>query len=128
MKHLFTFLLLISAYVCHGAEPLTLVLQTNDNSIHTIDAANLKMTIADGNLIVGDKSFVLTDLVKMYFSGEVTAMSEIETSIVDGKIDIYTTSGIHVGSFNNIKDARAALSKGIYIISNGVKSFKTAIE
>lgn len=127
MKYLSTLLMLAVAFTVNAAEPLSLVLETNDGTQYSVDASGLKMTVADGQLLIGDKSFSLTSLSKMYFSGKMSDIEDVAKAMAQSPVTVYTLSGQSL-TFPDMTTARANLSKGIYIVTNGVESYKIAVE
>lgn len=98
--------------------------------------AALKLEVSEeGKLVAvspdGDISFTLTDLSKMYFS------DSDETSLTDGIIEskaeststeVFTVSGISLGKFSNMNEAKSALNTGIYIFKTNNKQLKISIQ
>ena len=128
MKHLFTLMMMAAAFNINAAEPLSLVLEATDGTQYAVDASGLKMTIADGQLLVGDKSFQLTALSKMYFSNKVSSsIEDVAAAMGQSPVTVYNLSGLST-TYPDMNTARASLSTGIYIVTNGVESYKIAVE
>lgn len=115
-----------------------LTFQTADGIAQSLPASQLTMTVADGQLTVssttGDKIFALASLAKMYFTE--TAAGSTVTKIdslpsADGRevnVEVYTPSGIYVGTYPSLSNAKGSLRSGIYVVKTGGQTFKTAVK
>lgn len=100
----------------------------------TKSALKLEVT-DDGKLAAispnGDMLFTLTDLTKMYFSDkDETALidSIIESKAESTSTEVFTVSGISLGKFSNMNEAKSALNTGIYIFKTNNKQLKISIQ
>ena len=93
---------------------------------------NLKLTFVNGQMVVDNgvesQTYDLSSLSKMFFSGN--AVDGIEETMIDSneEVDVFTVSGIGMGSFNNVDDAKKSLRRGVYIFKQGSKSNKISIK
>lgn len=110
-----------------------LAFQRGDGTVVSIGVESLGMTISDGYLYAvndqASKSFVVADLTRMYFSAEDTGTG-VPTSIDvlntedSGPAQVYTPSGVHVGTYSTLEAAKAAAKGGVYIIRQNGKTLK----
>ncbi|MCM1036019.1 MAG: hypothetical protein NC406_01670 [Bacteroides sp.] len=132
-KQIFTALALmaLSAPGMRSAEPLRLVFETTDGAVHTYSADALTMTIGNGMLTVANASQTdkldLNQLVKMYFTGEPTGITDTEAIADSGIADVFTTDGRYAGRFDSAREAAGTLSAGVYIIITGGNAYKICV-
>ncbi len=107
-----------------------LVFTTNDGKEQSFAVEDLTLTFSDGKLVASNgtttQTFSLADLAKMFFSENAT--DGIETLKVDGEVEVFTVSGIRMGQYASIADARRVLPQGKYIFKQGSKTNKIAIK
>ena len=91
---------------------------------------NLKITIADNNLVVtnadGTLQFPISSMAKMFFA-ETSGVGELPATD-GGEVVAYTTAGVRVGKFKDIEAARRSLAKGIYLFKTQGKTLKTVLD
>ena len=97
-----------------------LTFETTDGVKASVPVSSLPVTINLDNstLIIGNQSFVLADLSKMYFStqSETTGIQEISSATIDEAADIYDLQGHKV--------TKAQMKKGVYIVKTNSKTYK----
>ena len=97
-----------------------LTFETTDGVKASVPVSSLPVTINLDNstLIIGNQSFVLADLSKMYFStqSETTGIQEINSATIDEAADIYDLQGHKV--------TKAQMKKGVYIVKTNSKTYK----
>ena len=97
-----------------------LTFETTDGVKASVPVSSLPVTINLDNstLIIGNQSFVLADLSKMYFStqSETTGIQEINSATTDEAADIYDLQGHKV--------TKAQMKKGVYIVKTNSKTYK----
>lgn len=127
-----TFLLTIVS-IAGWAEDYTygyLVFTANDGKEQSFAVEDLTLTFSDGKLVASNGTttltFTLADLAKMYFSE--TTTDGIKTLNVDDDVEVFTVSGIRMGQYASIADARRVLQQGVYIFKQGSKTNKIAIK
>lgn len=113
--------------------PLFMAFLSTDGSICTMDAEGLEMTVAGGNLIVTNGTdsheFTLTDLSKMYFTGEAALKELLSDSEADQAVTVFTADGRAAGKFESAAKAVNSLPAGIYLVSTASgKNFKIAVK
>ena len=99
-----------------------------DNTEISVAADNLSINYSDNTLTLKsatvDQAIAVDKIKSMQFKSDLSGISELTTDSADGSATYYTTSGISVGSFASVEEARKSLPAGIYIVKNSVKSFK----
>lgn len=90
----------------------------------TITFNNGQMTVVNGN---ESHTITLSTLSKMYFSNT-TGISEAETTPGDNQVEVYATSGMLMGKYDSLDDAKAHLRTGVYIVKSNNKTFKIAVK
>lgn len=106
-----------------------LTLETANGEKTSVAVEQLTLTISDGKLTVGDKTFLLTDLSKMYFTTEnVTAIDSMESLAEDGTVEVFNLQGMQVGQFESLSAAHSSLQHGIYVFKTANKTFKVCIK
>ena len=109
-----------------------LVFTSQDGTEKAITVENLKMSFVDGQLVVDNgvesQTYSLTSLSKMFFS-ENTVDGIVET-VINGNedVDVFTVSGIWMGKFGNVDDAKKSLQRGVYVLKQGKTTSKIAIK
>lgn len=109
-----------------------LVFTTQDGTEKAIAVESLKLSFVNGQLVVdnGVESLTcsLTSLSKMFFS-ENTVDGIVET-VINGNedVDVFTVSGIWMGKFGNVDDAKKSLQRGVYVLKQGKTTSKIAIK
>jgi len=109
-----------------------LVFTTRDGTEKAITVENLKLSFVDGQLVVDNgvesQTYSLTSLSKMFFS-ESTVDGIVET-VINGNevVDVFTVSGIWMGKFGNVDDAKKSLQRGVYVLKQGKTTSKIAIK
>ena len=112
-----------------------LMFQTADGTTTAVASSNLTITFSDGKLIATDanngiQTFTLTDLSKMFFSAtaDVTGIEETEAEEDDEAVEVFTTTGISLGKFENMKEAQSKLERGIYVMKSKSRTLKIAVK
>lgn len=109
-----------------------LVFTSQDGTEKAITVENLKLSFVDGQLVVDNgvesQTYSLTSLSKMFFS-ENTVDGIVET-VINGNedVDVFTVSGIWMGKFGNVDDAKKSLQRGVYVLKQGKTTSKIAIK
>lgn len=109
-----------------------LVFTTQDGTEKAIAVESLKLSFVNGQLVVDNgvesQTYSLTSLSKMFFS-ENTVDGIVET-VINGNedVDVFTVSGIWMGKFENVDDAKKSLQRGVYVLKQGKTTSKIAIK
>ena len=97
-----------------------LTFETTDGAKISVSVSSLPVTINLDNstLAIGNETFALSDLSKMYFStqSETTGIQEINSATIDEAADIYDLQGHKV--------TKAQMKKGVYIVKTNSKTYK----
>lgn len=124
MKKLFLFLtFMIGALAVHAEENYTyLIFETTDGMKASVLASSLTITVSGNTLTVGERTFELSNLAKMYFSTteETTAIKEVTATEWDEAADIYDLNGHKV--------SRDMLQKGVYVIKSKKGTYKIVVK
>ncbi|MCI6555756.1 MAG: hypothetical protein MSA43_08920, partial [Prevotella sp.] len=107
-----------------------LTFEDNSGQLTSMTVTNLKITIADNNLVVtnadGTLQFPISSMAKMFFA-ETSGVGELPATD-GGEVVAYTTAGVRVGKFKDIEAARRSLAKGIYLFKTQGKTLKTVLD
>ena len=99
-----------------------LTFETTDGTKTSVDVSSLPVTINLDNstLTIGNQTFALADLSKMYFStqSETTGIETIDNGqwTMDNSAEFYDLQGHKV--------SKAQMKKGVYIVKTNRKTFK----
>ena len=120
-KIVLLFMTLVGGLTVQAEETYTyLTFETTDGVKASVPVSSLPVTINLDNstLIIGNQSFVLADLSKMYFStqSETTGIQEISSATIDEAADIYDLQGHKV--------TKAQMKKGVYIVKTNSNTYK----
>ncbi len=101
-----------------------------DGTVKSIPSANLEMTFTADSLIASDGvnsvEIPLTNLSKFYFSDSSTGIENLPVSA-----NLYSVSdlnGIDYGHYGSLDEMRGNLPKGVYVINNGIETFKIVVK
>ena len=103
-----------------------LTFETTDGSKTSVDVSSLPVTINLDNstLTIGNETFALADLSKMYFSmqSETTGIETIDNgqSTMDNSAEFYDLQGHKV--------TKAQMKKGVYIVKTNSKTYKIVVK
>ncbi len=102
-----------------------LTFETADGAKTSVALSSSQTVLAlnDGTLTVGNLSFSLADLSKMYFSTSdetATGIQELRVADLDDAADIYDLQGRKV--------AKAQMRKGIYVVKTSNGTYKVNVK
>ncbi len=101
-----------------------------DNTEMSVESEELSMTYQDGFLNLSsskvDKSIPVSQIKSMMFTSTPTGVSDIKTADSQ-EGDYYNLSGIKVGRFLTVEEAKKSLPSGIYIVKSDSKTFKVTL-
>ena len=89
-----------------------------------VSGTELQVTNADTSA-----SFLLTELSTMQFSTNgdtATALSNVLNA--DKPVELYTLTGMRLGSFDNLIQAARTLSTGTYLVTDGTNTQKIVVK
>ena len=130
MKKILLFVLLMIGTCASYADDYTypyLVFETADGTKTSVAVTDGTITIADGQLTMGGQTFSLSDLSKMYFSTTTTGIANVNVDD-NSFVDVYDLNGRKVLSNSQFSILNSQLSKGIYIVKSGSKTYKIAVK
>ena len=101
-----------------------LTFETTDGAKTSVDVSSQPVTINLDNstLTIGNQTFVLADLSKMYFSTSdetTTGIENISIETLDEVTDIYDLQGHKV--------TKAQMKKGVYIVKSNSRTYKMVV-
>lgn len=98
---------------------------TNTSGVATIlSVSGLTMHVNGTTLQVTNNSgtvdFTLTELAAMRFSNDPTALENVLAA--DQPVQVYSLTGVRLGSYGSLLQAAGNLGKGTYVITDGINS------
>lgn len=132
-----TLLIIAAAAVVETAQAYDypyLTLQKSDGTEQSVAVEQLKLTFSDGQMVLsnsdGTTTISLSDLSKMYFSTSATAGISTQISEVsdDSPVEVYTLSGMGLGSFESVAEAKKQLKAGIYVMKSKTRTLKITVK
>ena len=116
----------VCAVMAQAADYPYLVFTNTAGTNTALSVSNMTLTVNGSELTVtnaeGTQAFTLTDLAAMQFSqdGSVTAIE----NVLDGEksVDVYSVTGVGLGSFSNLREAAGVLPTGAYVIKQNGKA------
>ena len=119
-----TLLILVGTLTAQANEYTYLTFETTDGAKTSVDISSLPVTINLDNstLTIGNQTFALADLSKMYFStqSETTGIEEIISTTIDEDAVIYDLHGRKV--------TKAQMRRGIYVIKTKQGTHKVSVK
>ena len=111
-KKFLLFMALVGALTAQAGDYTYLTFETTDGAKTSVDVSSLPVTINLDNstLTIGNQTFALADLSKMYFStqSESTGIEEISSATIDDDAVIYDLLGRRV--------TKTQMRRGIYVM------------
>ena len=125
MKRIILLLTTLVGVLTAQAEDYTyLTFETSDGAKTSVDISSLPVTINLDNstLTIGDKTFALPNLSKMYFStqNETTGIQKVSVITLDEAIDIYDMHGRKVN--------KEQMRRGIYVMKTKQGTRKVSVK
>ena len=114
---------LVGALTAQAGDYTYLTFETADGAKTSVDVSSLPVTINLDNstLTIGNQTFALADLSKMYFStqSESTGIEEISSATIDDDAVIYDLLGRRV--------TKAQMRRGIYVMKTKQGTRKVSV-
>ena len=111
-KIVLSFMILVGTMTAQAEDYTYLTFETTDGTKTSVDVSSLPVTINLDNstLTIGNQTFALADLSKMYFStqSETTGIQEVSFISLDEETDIYDMHGRKV--------TKDQMRHGIYVM------------
>ena len=117
---------LVGVLTIQAADYTYLTFETTDGAKTSVDVSSLPVTINLDNetLTIGNQTFALADLSKMYFStqSETTGIETIDNGqwIIDNSAEFYDLQGHKV--------SKDQLRKGVYIVKTQSRTYKMIVK
>ena len=117
----------VCAVMAQAADYPYLVFTNTAGTTIVMNVSSLTMTVSGSSLQVtnsnGTETFALTDLVSMQFSAESSIATAIEQVLeADLPVEVFSVTGVQLGSFGSLREAARGLSAGAYVIKQGVNT------
>ena len=126
MKNLFLLLALGFAMMAHASTYNYLVFTNQAGSTTAFSVSNLTLKVNGSDLQVtndeGTVNLVLTELTSMQFSADKTITSVEDVLNADAPVQVYSVTGVLLGTYISLLEAGKSLQAGSYVISNGNQS------
>lgn len=112
----------MSTLSLHAEDYTYLTFETIDGAKTSVPATSLTLTISGTTLTVGDQSFTLSNLSKMYFSAsnETTGVNTLTLDDWNTVTDIYDLKGQKI--------SKSEMKNGVYIVKTQKGTFKVAVK
>ena len=127
MRKIVLVLAVCCAMMAQAATYSYLVFTNTSGTTTAFEVSNLTLTVSGSNLQVtndeGTVNLVLTELATMQFSTSADSITAIE-NVLDGDqpVQVFSMSGVSLGTFGSLVEAAQHLHAGAYVISNGKNS------
>lgn len=123
-KILLLLTILVGTLTAQAGDYTYLTFESTDGAKVSVDVSSLPVTINLDNstLTIGNQTFVLADLSKMYFSTSdetTTGIKEITSATLDEATDIYELQGHKV--------TKEQMKKGVYIVKTNNRTYKMVV-
>ncbi|MCR5578251.1 MAG: hypothetical protein K6F74_03410 [Prevotella sp.] len=123
-KILLLLTILVGTLTAQAGDYTYLTFESTDGAKVSVDVSSLPVTINLDNstLTIGNQTFVLADLSKMYFSTSdetTTGIKEITSATLDEATDIYDLQGHKV--------TKEQMKKGVYIVKTNNRTYKMVV-
>lgn len=134
MKKIALFIVsVVYAFVLQAADYPYLVFTNTAGSTTLLSVSNMTLNAIGTTLDVsnadGTTSFTLTDLANMQFSKDGSTVTAVENVLdADKAIEVFSLSGMRLGSYENLMKAVTTLKSGVYVISDGKNSQKVVVK
>ena len=112
----------MSTLSLHAEDYTYLTFETIDGAKTSVPATSLTLTISGTTLTVGEQSFTLSNLSKMYFSAsnETTGVNTLTLDDWNTVTDIYDLKGQKI--------SKSEMKNGVYIVRTQKGTFKVAVK
>ena len=104
-----------------------LIVQRNDGTQQAFTSSGLTITFSGANATFGTTTYSLSELDKMFFSATTTAIRDIQ-QCEDRFVEVYTTAGVHLGTYAGEVAMKASLPKGIYVVKGHGRTYKVTVK
>ena len=128
MKRLCLFLaVMLTVCMAQAADYPYLVFTNTGGTTTILSVENLTLSVSGSTLQVtnadGTNSFALTDLTNMQFSKDGSTVTALENVLqADQAVEVFTVSGVRLGTYNSLAQAVKNLHSGAYIIKQNTNA------
>lgn len=102
-----------------------------DGTQKALNVDRLTLDIVDGKLVLANSlethQIPLAELARMNFVSDLQGVDRLESDASEQAVEVFTLSGVSLGSFADSEAARRALGSGIYIVKQGPRVAKLAV-
>lgn len=132
-KKLLTLSLACLPFVAANADTYPyLSFETQDGTTRSVSVESLAITFSDGKLLAsnGTDSYEISvaSLSRMYFSTDnLTGISTVKSGETSGNMEVYSLSGVRIGTFASAEALRSGVSAGVYIVKSNGKTLKVTV-
>lgn len=123
---------LFFAAFLHAESQLHLVFETTNGAKIPFNAKNLTMNVNGADLdVTNDETsakLTLSELTKMYFSTDISAINSPEITPKSESVEIFSLSGISLGKNISIEEAKKNLSTGVYLFKSESGTTKSSVK
>lgn len=125
--------MVVCALVAWATDYPFLVFTNTSGTTTVISVSSLTMTVSGSSLQVtnaeGTETFTLTELRNMQFSTNGDTITALENALdADKTVDVFSVTGVRLGSYENLIKAVTTLKSGVYVISDGKNSQKVVVK
>ena len=126
--------MLVGVLTAQAGDYVYLTFETTDGAKTSVDVSSLPVTINldKSTLTIGNQTFTLTDLSKMYFSTSdettttgIEGIGQLDHLQLDEVAEIYDLSGKKIV---NKKSSKGQLPRGVYIVKTKGRTFKMVVK
>lgn len=126
-KIILSLAVLLSACMAQAADYPYLVFTNTGGTTTVLSVENLTLSVSGSTLQVtnadGTNSFTLTDLANMQFSKDGSTVSAIENVLqADKAVEVFTVSGVRLGTYSSLAEGIKSLNAGAYIIKQNTNA------
>ena len=117
----------VCAVIAQAADYPYLVFTNTAGTTTSLSVSNMTLTVNGSELTVtnaeGTQAFTLTDLAAMQFSKDGNTTTAIENVLeADRAVEVFSVTGVQLGSFGSLIEAVRGLSAGAYVVKQGVST------
>ena len=127
-KFALLFLILVGTLSAQAEDYTYLTFETTDGTKTSVDVSSLPVTInlEKSTLTIGNQTFALADLSKMYFSkqGETTGINQI----ADLQIDDLRSESTDIYDLQGRKVSKEQMRIGVYIVKTKSRTYKMVVK
>lgn len=109
-------------FSAYAGEYKYLTFMRTDGTEVSLSVNQLEFTFEDGILKAknqdGEQAFPISQLGKMFFSVEPTAILGITSDSEVGEVELFSPEGIRIGRFPSANEALSSTKKGLYILKS----------